>query len=163
MNIVIIVIASIAFFIFYIILISFLSQLIAYFDKKTQLKLNESEINAINKDKLLSYTEKVTATLSQLEIISFLIDNEIIRLLDRNARIQKAYNSTMLDEDSKKIAEKVYNGLKKDINFSNPNILITDEYIMSYITEHTISSLINKSFEYNTKLLELSPSESMTS
>ena len=100
-------------------------------------------------EELYDYLDKIDSTVSLLNLINILIDNEITKMLDSLSRLKVKYDSKSLDRDAKNIAENVYTSLKKDSTFSNENIILTDEYIMKHISEESITRLMIRSYTYN--------------
>jgi hypothetical protein len=56
-----------------------------------------------------------------------------------------------LDNDAKNIAEKVYQSINPDI-LRKLSLVVTTEYILTYISEMTITRLLNYIVEYNSNL-----------
>ena len=121
-----------------------------YFDARTK---NEELLTEREKVKPIlqpiNYLDKIDSTVSLLNLINILIDNEITKMLDSLSRLKVKYDSKSLDRDAKNIAENVYTSLKKDSTFSNENIILTDEYIMKHISEESITRLMIRSYTYN--------------
>lgn len=121
-----------------------------YFDartKKEELLTEREKVKPILQP--INYLDKIDSTVSLLNLINILIDNEITKMLDSLSRIKVKYDSKSLDRDAKNIAENVYTSLKKDSTFSNENIILTDEYIMKHISEESITRLMIRSYTYN--------------
>lgn len=121
-----------------------------YFDartKKEELLTEREKVKPILQP--INYLDKIDSTVSLLNLINILIDNEITKMLDSLSRLKVKYDSKSLDRDAKNIAENVYTSLKKDSTFSNENIILTDEYIMKHISEESITRLMIRSYTYN--------------
>lgn len=129
---------------------SLIISIIGYFDARTkreELLTEREKVKPILQP--INYLDKIDSTVSLLNLINILIDNEITKMLDSLNRLKVKYDSKSLDKDAKNIAENVYTSLKKDSTFSNENIILTDEYIMKHISEESITRLMIRSYTYN--------------
>ena len=109
-------------------------------NKSNAIKLeNEKSQNTIPS---LTITERVEITNSILDLISFMIANEIVVHFKNYAALHLPYDVSNLDNDVKTISEKVYDGINKDI-FADPNLILTNKYLLEYITKKTITSMID--------------------
>lgn len=91
------------------------------------------------------------ATNELLRLINTLIDNQCTVILKTTVALGEKYNYTSIKDDVATISNMVFNGLDKTMTFSNPNIFLTDEYIMTYITQQTSLTLLNAVITYNTQ------------
>ena len=91
------------------------------------------------------------ATNDLLRLINTLIDNQCTVILKTTVALGEKYNYTSIKDDVTSISNMVFNGLDKNMIFSNPNIFLTNEYIMTYITQQTSLTLLNAVITYNTQ------------
>ena len=94
-----------------------------YFKDKKEVTKESGEISRI------SYTTDIMTLCLQL------IQLESSKIMQSYISLDIPYDITKLDEDVEAVSSKVYSALKKNIYNSN-NIIITNEYLMSYIVEN---------------------------
>lgn len=99
----------------------------------------------------LSMPERIDLTVSILDIITSLINTEITSIFKENFALNNLYNISNLDTDVAKISDKVFKGIRPMI-FKDPNLILTEEYLMSYITKKTINTMIEVATTYNDNL-----------
>jgi hypothetical protein len=104
--------------------------------------LQLSNDRSTNKTASLSITDRIELTNSILDLISFMVTNEIVVFFKNYTALNDLYNLSRLDEDVRTLAEKVYDGINKDL-FSDPNLILTEKYLLEYITKKTISTMID--------------------
>ena len=97
----------------------------------------------------VSFLDKVDATVCLLNLINTLIDGEITKMLEPLARLKVKYEMKNMDNDIRTISTKIYEGLKKEENFGNYSILVTDEFVMKHITEEVSGRILVRTFAYN--------------
>ena len=85
--------------------------------------------------------ERIELTNSILDLIAFMVNNEIIAYFKTITSLQTSYNIANMDHDIEYIATKVYEGINKEL-FTNPNLILTDKYLMEYITKKTTSTIL---------------------
>ena len=149
------VILLIVLVIFLLTLASCIENIAEYFSVKSdkeRMLIREKEDPKFPSPKL-DYLGKLQVTVSLINLINILIDGEISRLIDTLSRLNARYDLKNLDEDAKKIAESVFNGLSKEDTFLSKQLMLTDEYIMKIITEESITRLINSTYKYNNAIL----------
>ena len=149
------VILFIVLVIFLLTLASCIENIAEYFSVKSdkeRMLIREKEDPNFPSPKL-DYLGKLQVTVSLINLINILIDGEISRLIDTLSRLNARYDLKNLDEDAKKIAESVFNGLSKEDTFLSKQLMLTDEYIMKIITEESITRLINSTYKYNNAIL----------
>ena len=100
---------------------------------------------------LLKREEKINISRNYIDMIDYIIGNEIARILQTYALLRNRYETLQIDEDLEKLASTIYNGLKKDF-LQDDSIIFTEEYMMKYITERCRLLLFNSVTEYNSSL-----------
>jgi len=115
-------------------------------EKRNQV-IDETNKVVINK---LPISDTIKNTNDLLSLISDRIDDAINEVFQEYLILNKKYNFVKLDEDIKKIAESVFNGLNKDmIILSTSELMITDEYIFTYIVMTTKLRVLNYTKNWN--------------
>lgn len=115
-------------------------------EKRNQV-IDETNKVVINK---LPISDTIKNTNDLLSLISDRIDDSINEVFQEYLILNKKYNFVKLDEDIKKIAESVFNGLNKDmIILSTSELMITDEYIFTYIVMTTKLRVLNYTKNWN--------------
>ena len=99
---------------------SIISSLVSYIDMKTRLLSTER----------LDYNKELLSFI--MTLVNLEIDNEVKTIVSLNA----SYNIANLDKDIEKVSNKVFNAIKPEVYTSNANMM-TDEYLMQFITEST--------------------------
>lgn len=84
----------------------------------------------------ITFADKAKATSAIVDLINMLVDQEVKVFFNTFIHLGQVYNIQNLDDDIQKISQKVYAALKSDL-YSNTEILLDDEYIMTYIIDET--------------------------
>lgn len=93
----------------------------------------------------------INSAVNILDLCKVLIKLEISNILELNRKLGVKYEYIKIDEDSKKIAENVYNALDKSVLEKN-NAIITTDYIMKFISTESIITLMDDAQQYNSTL-----------
>lgn len=118
--------------------------------KFIELQKIKEEMKPVNKE--LDYLDKLEATVGFLNFINVLIDNEINNMMTSLSKIDSKYELIKLDEDAKQIATNIFQSLAKENTFVDNNLIITNDYIMKYITDESIIKLLDKATKYNSRI-----------
>lgn len=99
--------------------------------------------------------QRITTTTSLLSLIDSLITTEIINQEKTVFFSQDTkYDYRKLDIDIAEISQNVFNALSKDVfTKNNREIVITDDYIMTYITKRSIELLLETVTKYNSTII----------
>lgn len=95
--------------------------------------------------------DRIDATVSIMNLMNIIIDNEISKTLQGCIRLNTKYELSKLDKDVKTIATTVYDCFKKDI-FDSTETIVTSNFLMQHITDEVMLRLIKAVQEYNTVL-----------
>lgn len=114
----------------------------------------EIEIRKMNQppDRTVSIDIQLEVTKDLLSFINHIIEVESTNKLKTYIPLNTKYEYTYLKEDIEDISSLVYGGLNKDIVFDNPNIFLTNEYIMKYISQQTTIIFMGLVIQYNDNL-----------
>lgn len=153
LGIIVLIVLSFILFLYLLELIDSVSKYFRAKENKEKTLIREKE-DPNFPDPKLDYLERLNATVTILNFINVLIDNEISRMLDTLARLHTKYEVRNLDNDTKKIAENVFNGFIKEDTFLSNRLVLTNEYIMMQITEETVTRLMKATHEYNQSLMK---------
>lgn len=106
--------------------------------------------------KVSSTTEqdKLDYSIGVINLINNIIDIEITGFLKSYIVLGTTYNVINLDKDVETVSKTVFESIKSE-TYMNDTILLSDNYIMSYITKNVSYVLIVKSLSINNKLREL--------
>ena len=118
--------------------------------KFIELQRIKEELKPVSKE--LDYLDKVEATIGLLNFINVLIDNEINNMMTSLSKINSKYELIKLDEDAKNIATNIFQAIAKDNTFIENNLIVTNDYVMKYITDESIIKLLDKATKYNSKI-----------
>lgn len=99
----------------------------------------------------LSMPERIELTNSILDLMTFMITNEIMSYMKSFLSLNVKYEVSNLDTDIKKISETVFHGINPTL-FTDPNLILTSEYLMSYITKKTTNIFLETVMNYNQTL-----------
>lgn len=114
-----------------------------HIDTKTE------SIKLSDKNKMINRLEvRVRSTNAVLNLIDTIISNEVASVLKTYARLKEPYKTINTADDIAKISNKVFNSIKKEI-FEYNDTVITDEYIMTYINEHTALAFLIEAQKLN--------------
>lgn len=101
-------------------------------------KQHESEMAVNDGLKKLNLDEEITCTSNLMEFVHKMIQDECVTYLHPKILLNEPYAMLYADDDIKKIANTVFNGLNPEMYSSkNQEIIITKDYLMSYITKET--------------------------
>lgn len=111
----------------------------------------EIEIANLTKpiDRTLPTNTQIEITKDVMDLINQLIQIESDAKLKIYAPLNRKYEYTTLAEDIESISESVYEGLRKEMLFDNPNVFISNEYIMKYISQQTSIIFMGLVLQYN--------------
>ena len=115
--------------------------------REIYLRNQKSENSVVS----LSMSERIELTNSILDLITFMVNNETIAYFKIYTSLQTMYNMSNMDHDIEYIASKVYEGINKDL-FTNPNLILTDKYLMEYITKKTTNIIIEIAQVHNNNI-----------
>lgn len=76
---------------------------------------------------------RVSSTASFLKLMDTLISLETQSLIDSLQLIKQPYNILQLDKDIKKISEKTFNAIKKEL-YENDELCIESDFLLEFIT-----------------------------
>lgn len=133
-------------------LMSLIYNLSAYFSTKRNKLLIETEIqrqNQINNANV--YIDKVTLTVDVINLCNTLINSNVSHMISAKEMLHEKYDLKFLKEDSEKIANHVYESIRKELIVDNM-LVVSDEFILNYISEETILILLQNATDYNRNL-----------
>lgn len=134
-------------------LIVFLAAVVGKFNEEAKfIEFNrmKEELKPVAKE--LDYLDKIEATVRLINLINVLTDNEINNKFTSLSKINSKYELMKLDDDAVVIATNIFNAINSEENFINGNIVVSNEYIMKYITDEAIIKLLDKASQFNNKL-----------
>ena len=134
-------------------LIVFLAAVAGKFNEEAKfIEFNrmKEELKPVAKE--LDYLDKIEATVRLINLINVLTDNEINNKFTSLSKINSKYELMKLDDDAVVIATNIFNAINSEENFINGNIVVSNEYIMKYITDEAIIKLLDKASQFNNKL-----------
>lgn len=99
--------------------------------------------------------EKIEITEDIMKLIDKMITDEVTNKLRNHAALQTKYEYLNAADDINEISQNVFNGLKKENLFENPDVFVTDEYIMKYIAQQTSLLFLSSVKEYNSQLRDI--------
>lgn len=132
----------------FITLITLMRQVRIRLKTKTQIELTKL---VEPKDISLPTNEQIELTRDFMNLINELIKIESDSKLKTYAPLNKKYEYTMLADDIEEISGSVYDGLKKDLAFNNPNVFVSDDYLMKYIAQQSSIIFMGLVIQYNSK------------
>lgn len=144
-----------AFFYGFFTFILFIRSVGRYLEDKSYINMYE-----VAKPEKPDPIQQIEATNNLLKLINSMIDNQCTATLKNTVMLQEKYEYPRIKEDVITISNAVYNGLDKDKVFNNPDIFLTNEYVMSYINQQTSLTLLNAAITYNTSSGFSAPLES---
>lgn len=133
-------------------LMSLIYNLSTYFSTKRNKLLIETEIqrqNQINNANV--YIDKVTLTVDVINLCNTLINSNVSHMISAKEMLHEKYDLKFLKEDSEKIATHVYESIRKELIVDNM-LVVSDEFILNYISEETILVLLQNATDYNRNL-----------
>ena len=114
--------------------------------------LNRKKRNA-NETYNVSEQEKLDYSIGVINLINNIIDIEVNGFLKSNVVLGNPYNIINLDKDVETISTSVFNAIKSDA-YVNNTILLSDTYILTYITRNVSYVLIVRALTLNNKVRE---------
>lgn len=122
--------------------------------KKEDLYIQLETNPDLDKKEHITFDTKIEVTVALLNIIDILIDAEINRTIETVSMLGNKYELLKYDDDAKRISSSVFNAFDKESTFLSNKLMITDEYIMTYITEEVLTRLLRRAREYNLDLVQ---------
>lgn len=114
--------------------------------------LNRKKRN-VNEAYNVSEQEKLDYSIGVINLINNIIDIEVNGFLKSNVVLGNPYNIINLDKDVETISTSVFNAIKSDV-YVNNTILLSDTYILTYITRNVSYVLIVRALTLNNKVRE---------
>lgn len=97
---------------------------------------------------------KMENTEAILKLVRTLIENETMNIIKSNIQLNEPYKMLNIDDDCKKIATSVYDGIDTSI-LEYLDTLITSTYLQRYIIKESFSVLLSAATVHNNNLREL--------
>ena len=116
----------------------------AYIQKQTESEVFNALLTRAN---VLKVESKTIATL--LDAIDELIIVEISTIFKTYIGLGQKYEYIKMEEDIVEVSNQVFNALRKEYIFNNDHTILTDEYIMRYIQNQTMTVFIKTVQEFN--------------
>lgn len=129
----------------FIVVMTLLNQIRIRLKQKTLVEYNQ----LLQPKNLLTTDKQLEVTNNMLIFISKLIEIECNNTLKTNIVLNQKYEFTNATDDIKTISTAVYEGLNPENVFSNPNILLKDDYLMKYISQQTTIELLGQALRLN--------------
>ena len=129
----------------FIVVMTLLNQIRIRLKQKTLVEYNQ----LLQPKNLLTTDKQIEVTNNMLIFISKLIEIECNNTLKTNIVLNQKYEFTNATDDIKTISTAVYEGLNPENVFSNPNILLKDDYLMKYISQQTTIELLGQALRLN--------------
>lgn len=98
--------------------------------------------------------ERIELTNSIFQLIDGMIESEILSTMKDHIALKEKYNTLNLDLDVGKISTIIYESFNKDL-FTDPNLLLNKEYMMTYITKKTSYELLVSVLTHNETIKKL--------
>ena len=114
--------------------------------------LNRKKRN-VNETYNVSEQEKLDYSIGVINLINNIIDIEVNGFLKSNVVLGNPYNIINLDKDVETISTSVFNAIKSDA-YVNNTILLSDTYILTYITRNVSYVFIVRALTLNNKVRE---------
>ena len=108
-------------------------------------KNKEQNLNHIDLDTRIDTTDKL------LKMITILVDTEIQKKINLLSLKKEEYKILNLDKDIKNINTLVYRSINPNV-FNDPELILIDEFIISFISSQTMLRFTTAVREYNLKL-----------
>ena len=115
--------------------------------------VNKSNTAYLNNQKIitLSMPDRIELSNSVLDLISFMVNNEIVSFFKSYIILNNPYDISRMDEDVVIISQNVFNGINK-VMFIDPNLVLTENYLMEFITKKTISTMLDVAQTHNANM-----------
>lgn len=115
---------------------------------KYQSLINEKEIRYGSK---MSVTERFDVSIDLLNLCDQLVDKEIMKTLRTYVLLNTKYDMQRIDKDAEMISTNVFSSLKSEA-LIDPDLLLSSECYLRYITDETIVRLITTAKNYNSSI-----------
>ena len=112
---------------------------------KYQSLVNEKEVRY---DSKMSVTERLDVSIDLLNLCDQLVDKEIMKTLRSYVLLNTRYDMHRIDKDAELISTNVYSALKSEA-LIDPDLLLSTDCYLRYITDETIVRLITTVKNYN--------------
>lgn len=130
-------------------LINAIIEIISAKAEEIRLKTKLAEEKENDTSGTLGYRLEVTNEI--YNFVSFLVANEIVRIFEYYAYLNEPYVINKFDEDLEKICSNVFEMIKPEV-FTNSDLLITKEALMSFITKRATVMFLQTMFAHNIKI-----------
>ena len=134
----------------YILVANLISNISDYFAKKRDSVI-KSDFFIEHHNERLTLEARLNISNELLKMIDDMIMTEFGGVLHRFAVMSEIYPVLSFDDDVKNVATNVFNSFKPN-TFSSPELCITEDFLLKYITERSKTLALSSVFEYNTAL-----------
>ena len=94
------------------------------------------------------------STISLLNLINQIVATEVANLMLQYRKLAKRYNYMTLDKDAEKIAKTVFTSINWEA-YKKREILVKEEYLLKYISDQTITQILDFAREMNLNIPEI--------
>ena len=130
--------------------INFLGSLVTYFQAKSN-KINYDLTKKSSGVPIMDLYDRNELTVSILNTINAIIDNEVARLFQSYAVLNKKYEVIRMDEDIKTLSSEVFKAIKPEI-IKDPEIILTSDFVMQFIIQSISVKILDTAQQYNAAL-----------
>ena len=152
--IVIFVIAAIQTIIY---IIKLLSNIRAYIVNKSNSFYLANQKNTLMGNTTMTLSDRIEMTNGILDLITFMVNNEIVSSFKPYIGLNSSYDMSNMDTDIAAISNNIFNGINKEL-FKDPNLILTEEYLMSFITKKTINIMLDVAQAHNNNIRNINQS-----
>lgn len=145
-------------FIIIIFAINFITYIVKLFGDIRSYIVNKSnsyylanQKNTRKDNSTLPMPDRIELTNDVLDLISFMINNEIVTEMKTYISLSNPYVISNIDKDAATIAERVFKGINENL-FTDPDLVLTKEYLISFITKKTLTTLLDVTQQHNSNL-----------
>lgn len=132
-------------------IIKLLSNIRAYVVNVSNSYYLSNQKNTRKDNSTLPMPDRIELTNDVLDLISFMINNEIVTEMKTYISLNNPYIISNLDSDTENISERVFKGINENL-FDDPDLVLTKEYLMSFITKKTLTTLLDVTHQHNANL-----------
>lgn len=132
-------------------IINLLSNIRAYIVNKSNSYYLSNKKNVRMDNSTLPMPDRIELTNNVLDLISFMINSEIITEMKPYIALNNSYTIANLDSDVTNISKRVFDGINKNL-FVDPDLVLTQEYLISFITKKTLTTLLDVVQQHNANI-----------
>jgi hypothetical protein len=132
-------------------IINLLGNIRAYINNKSNSYYLANLKNTRKDNSTLAMPDRMQLTNDVLDLIAFMINNEIMNEMKPYIILNNQYIISNIDKDVEIISKRVFNGINESL-FLDPDLVLKTDYLSAFITKKTLTTMLDVATQHNISL-----------